>query len=68
MEGGTSVDETTVRRWLEAAAASIGEQRGYLTQLDAAIGDADHGINLDRGLTAVWPTSRGWRRRRPGTS
>jgi dihydroxyacetone kinase-like protein len=47
------VDATTVQRWLEEAAASIREQRDYLTQLDAAIGDADHGTNMDRGFTAV---------------
>jgi dihydroxyacetone kinase-like protein len=29
------------------------EQRQYLTDLDAAIGDGDHGINMDRGFTAV---------------
>ena len=43
----------TVHRWLEQAAASLKEQRDYLTQLDAAIGDADHGTNMDRGFTAV---------------
>ena len=53
MENGTSVDADTVRRWLQAAAASLHEQRDYLTQLDAAIGDADHGTNMDRGFTAV---------------
>jgi phosphoenolpyruvate---glycerone phosphotransferase subunit DhaL len=53
MEDGTSVDAGTVRRWLEAAATSMREQRDYLTQLDAAIGDADHGTNMDRGFTAV---------------
>jgi dihydroxyacetone kinase-like protein len=47
------VDAETVRRWLQAAAASLHEQRDYLTQLDAAIGDADHGTNMDRGFTAV---------------
>src|SRR2546422_10477644 len=52
-EGGTSVDAGTVKRWLEAAAAALREQRDYLTQLDAAIGDADHGTNMDRGFTAV---------------
>jgi dihydroxyacetone kinase-like protein len=41
------------RAWIAAAATVIGEQRDHLTQLDAAIGDADHGINLDRGFTAV---------------
>jgi phosphoenolpyruvate---glycerone phosphotransferase subunit DhaL len=49
----TSVDAETVRRWLNEAAASVREQRDYLTQLDAAIGDADHGTNMERGLTAV---------------
>jgi dihydroxyacetone kinase-like protein len=48
-----AVDASTVRRWLEEAAASVREQRDYLTQLDAAIGDADHGTNMDRGFTAV---------------
>src|SRR5437868_1393254 len=51
--GGASVDAGTVKRWLETAAASMREQRDYLTQLDAAIGDADHGTNMDRGFTAV---------------
>jgi dihydroxyacetone kinase-like protein len=41
------------RAWIAAAASVIREQRDHLTQLDAAIGDADHGINLDRGFTAV---------------
>jgi len=53
VENGTSVNAETVRRWLEASAASVREQRDYLTQLDAAIGDADHGTNMDRGFTAV---------------
>ena len=43
----------TVIRWMHACAASIAEQRDYLTQLDAAIGDADHGANMTRGFTAV---------------
>ena len=43
----------TVHRWLREAAASLHQQRDYLTQLDAAIGDADHGTNMDRGFTAV---------------
>jgi dihydroxyacetone kinase-like protein len=41
------------RAWIAAAARVIEEQREHLTQLDAAIGDADHGINLSRGFTAV---------------
>src|ERR1043166_3768586 len=44
------------RDWIAAAARVIGEQRDHLPQLDAAIGDADHGINLDRGFTAVLST------------
>jgi dihydroxyacetone kinase-like protein len=48
-----SVDGRTVLAWLGAAAAAIRENRDYLTQLDAAIGDADHGANMDRGFAAV---------------
>ena len=42
-----------VTRFLEGVAARIKEHRDELTQLDSPIGDADHGINLDRGFTAV---------------
>ncbi len=43
----------TITSWLADSAETIGENRDYLTQLDAAIGDADHGANMDRGFTAV---------------
>lgn len=39
--------------WLRAYAATINDQVGYLTELDAAIGDADHGTNMDRGMQKV---------------
>jgi phosphoenolpyruvate---glycerone phosphotransferase subunit DhaL len=39
--------------WLREFARVIGENAQFLTDLDAAIGDADHGINMDRGMTAV---------------
>jgi dihydroxyacetone kinase-like protein len=42
-----------VAAWLRAFAAAVAEDRQYLTELDAAIGDADHGINMDRGMQAV---------------
>jgi phosphoenolpyruvate---glycerone phosphotransferase subunit DhaL len=42
-----------VRDWVRAFAAAIAEQKEYLTELDAAIGDADHGINMNRGMQAV---------------
>ena len=38
---------------LETFADRIHEARDELTALDSAIGDADHGINMDRGMTAV---------------
>ena len=37
-------------RWLRLAAGRVAEARERLTDLDAAIGDGDHGINLDRGF------------------
>jgi dihydroxyacetone kinase-like protein len=47
------MDAQTVRRWVREIARVLGEQRAYLTDLDAAIGDADHGVNMDRGFTAA---------------
>jgi phosphoenolpyruvate---glycerone phosphotransferase subunit DhaL len=40
--------------WLEALQHTYIEHRQQLTDLDAAIGDADHGINMERGFKAVW--------------
>ena len=42
-----------MRVWLGEVAASLEAERDFLTQLDAAIGDADHGVNMHRGFTAV---------------
>ena len=39
--------------WVRAFAAAIAENKEYLTELDSAIGDADHGINMNRGMQAV---------------
>lgn len=40
-------------QWLENTAAVMKENKQYLTQLDSPIGDADHGINMDRGFRKV---------------
>jgi dihydroxyacetone kinase-like protein len=40
-------------KWLERFAALVTENKDHLTQLDSAIGDADHGANMDRGFKAV---------------
>ena len=40
-------------RWIQRVAQVLHENREYLTQLDSPIGDADHGINMDRGFMAV---------------
>src|SRR5438874_1922492 len=40
-------------RWLQRIADVLHENAQYLTQLDSAIGDADHGANMDRGFRAV---------------
>jgi len=39
--------------WIKTFANVIAENKQYLTELDSAIGDADHGINMDRGFQAV---------------
>ncbi len=40
-------------RFLEVFAGRIHDAKDELTELDSAIGDADHGINMDRGMSAV---------------
>ncbi len=50
-----TVTKQQILNWLQAVAQTIAENKDYLTELDAAIGDADHGINLDRGFKKVVP-------------
>jgi dihydroxyacetone kinase-like protein len=47
------VDAALAHAWVQAIAEAIDEHTDYLTQLDSAIGDADHGANMRRGFTAV---------------
>jgi phosphoenolpyruvate---glycerone phosphotransferase subunit DhaL len=39
--------------WIRTFAEQVAQHKAHLTELDAAIGDADHGINMDRGMRAV---------------
>jgi dihydroxyacetone kinase-like protein len=48
-----SVDVAALRRWISAFAAAVATHQEELTRLDSAIGDADHGSNLARGMKAV---------------
>lgn len=48
-----SISYDDVVAWITLAAERIHEQKAYLTELDSAIGDADHGINMDRGFQTV---------------
>lgn len=48
-----AVSRQDVLRWLAVLEQVFGENRQQLTDLDLAIGDADHGINMERGFTAV---------------
>lgn len=47
------MDAMQTARWMRECSAAIAAQKDYLTQLDAAIGDADHGVNMTRGFAAV---------------
>jgi len=48
-----AVSKEDVLRWLAALEQVFAENRQRLTDLDLAIGDADHGTNMNRGFTAV---------------
>jgi phosphoenolpyruvate---glycerone phosphotransferase subunit DhaL len=48
-----NVTTAGLEAWVRRFAHLVAENRDYLTELDAAIGDADHGSNMDRGMTAA---------------
>jgi dihydroxyacetone kinase-like protein len=47
------VTNSEVVEWIRNYAQVIADNKAYLTDLDSAIGDADHGANMDRGFRAV---------------
>ncbi|MEN8651312.1 dihydroxyacetone kinase subunit DhaL [Streptomyces sp. 21So2-11] len=47
------LDAPFFRAWMTAIAAAVEREASHLTDLDSAIGDADHGSNLQRGFRAV---------------
>jgi phosphoenolpyruvate---glycerone phosphotransferase subunit DhaL len=49
----SSLSYEDVLAWVKAYASTIAENKEHLTRLDSAIGDADHGINMDRGMSAA---------------
>jgi dihydroxyacetone kinase-like protein len=53
MSGASGITYDDVVLWVTTFAATVRENKQYLTELDSAIGDADHGINMDRGFQAV---------------
>jgi dihydroxyacetone kinase-like protein len=48
-----AVSTVSVTAWLQEASAAIAAEADHLTQLDSAIGDGDHGVNLTRGFRAA---------------
>ncbi|MFJ1969090.1 dihydroxyacetone kinase subunit DhaL [Streptomyces sp. NPDC087903] len=47
------MDTDLARTWVQAIAAAVEKHKDHLTQLDSAIGDADHGVNMHRGFSAT---------------
>lgn len=50
---GENVTTAVLEDWVRSFAQLVADNRDYLTELDAAIGDADHGSNMDRGMKAA---------------
>jgi len=48
-----TVTKNQIVTWLDKTAEVLFANKEYLTELDSAIGDADHGINMDRGFRKV---------------
>jgi phosphoenolpyruvate---glycerone phosphotransferase subunit DhaL len=53
VETDIAVSSVSVTAWMDEASAAIAAEADRLTQLDSAIGDGDHGVNLTRGFRAV---------------
>jgi phosphoenolpyruvate---glycerone phosphotransferase subunit DhaL len=51
----TSISSANIEAWLRHCAGVFTEHKDELTELDAQIGDADHGANMARGFTAIPP-------------
>jgi phosphoenolpyruvate---glycerone phosphotransferase subunit DhaL len=49
----TNITAEQIIAWVERYALKIAEQKDFLTKLDSDIGDADHGVNMNRGFQAV---------------
>jgi dihydroxyacetone kinase-like protein len=45
-----AIDQASVQRWIELFAQAMADHRQELVRLDTAIGDGDHGTNMDRGM------------------
>jgi phosphoenolpyruvate---glycerone phosphotransferase subunit DhaL len=45
-----TITHAAIEDWMKRFAAQVAENRAYLTKLDGAIGDGDHGTNMDRGM------------------
>ena len=53
LEATTVATAVSVTAWMREASAAVAVEADHLTQLDSAIGDGDHGVNMTRGFTAV---------------
>jgi phosphoenolpyruvate---glycerone phosphotransferase subunit DhaL len=53
LQATTVATAVSVTAWMREASAAVTEEADHLTQLDSAIGDGDHGVNLTRGFKAV---------------
>lgn len=52
-QGNDSITLAHLIEWLHQFSTLVQQNKAYLTDLDSAIGDADHGSNMSRGMTAV---------------
>ncbi|MFE7595097.1 DAK2 domain-containing protein, partial [Kitasatospora sp. NPDC057512] len=59
-------DTPLAEAWVRAIAAAVEKERARLTELDSAIGDGDHGSNLQRGFAAALTALDGLRPAGPG--
>ena len=49
----STIDTAALHDWISRFAVAMNDNREWLTELDSAIGDADHGANMARGMAAI---------------
>jgi dihydroxyacetone kinase-like protein len=66
MENRTALNSAAFCKMMQAVCRRVQEKKDWLSELDAACGDGDHGVSMGRGFTAIEGQLAGWNGLAPG--